>query len=130
MCLRATVCEFDMQTPGRDFNHQSGNNFSGEYKRAFVSHCLWVYNAEQLFMGNSSRGVDLCELTRLFIYSIYSSLMSVSSVSCEGFVDIAQHSGSSVFLNCLENLGHDSAIMWTQAQRPTLISVRGLLCGS
>lgn len=33
VCTSVSKCEseFDMQTPGRDFNHQNDHNFSGEY---------------------------------------------------------------------------------------------------
>lgn len=58
-------------------------------------------------------------LNVIFLDILYSLLSCLSPVSCEDCLNIAQPSGSSVFLNWVENLGHDSAIMRTQEQGPT-----------
>lgn len=38
-CVCGPQCELDMQTPGTEFNHQSGHNYSGESVQS-VSHSL------------------------------------------------------------------------------------------
>lgn len=91
-----------MQTPGRDFNHQSGHNFSGESGRLCVTRThrfIW---------------------TQLSVSCMISSFMSFARLvsGCT----VAQRF-SSVFMNWPENLGSDSAIMWTQAQGLELIFI-------
>lgn len=63
-----------MQTQGSDFNHQSGHNFPGEYKRLFLSHFLWVYNAELFLWVNSLDG-RLVWISNPFTNLFYPSLI-------------------------------------------------------
>lgn len=88
--------EFVMQTPGRYFNHQSGQNFSGEYNRLFVSHSLLLYKHIHIFMVNAEQFFIYLPLN-LFTYSIYSSIMSLFSGSCEGFCRYSTHRQFCVF---------------------------------
>uniref|UniRef100_UPI0037E91732 peroxisome proliferator-activated receptor gamma n=1 Tax=Semicossyphus pulcher TaxID=241346 RepID=UPI0037E91732 len=82
-------CEFDMQTPGRDFNHQSGHNYSEDMVDTQqllawpVGFSLSAVDLPEL--DDSSHSLDMKHLSTLDYASISSSIPSSLSsplVSC------------------------------------------------